>query len=165
MTQMSFELPELDRKKTQAAVESALEKYRIFKTITFEEREASITASSTERFHGPTNVTSDQTADVAIYNVYEPQARQQYCEKVERAVNKLYPRERLLIQERYMKDETVTDLKFYNFIFNPPISKDLYAKIRWTAFYRLAFNLDYFKIIDIKKLLTPPKGEHYEDLS
>ncbi|MGG0171364.1 hypothetical protein ABEY25_14780 [Paenibacillus dokdonensis] len=69
MTQMSFELPELDRKKTQTAVEAALEKYRIFKAITFEEREAGVTASATERFHGPTNVTSDQTADIAIYNV------------------------------------------------------------------------------------------------
>jgi hypothetical protein len=38
-------LPELDRKKTQEAVEDALEKYRIFKFISFEKREATITAS------------------------------------------------------------------------------------------------------------------------
>ena len=31
-------LPELDRRKTQSAVEAIFEKYRIYKTITFEVR-------------------------------------------------------------------------------------------------------------------------------
>ncbi|MPY20689.1 ArpU family phage packaging/lysis transcriptional regulator [Paenibacillus glucanolyticus] len=153
MDQVSFELPELDRKKTQAAVEEVLEKYRVFKTITFEEREASITSSVSDVPRSYTGTTSDQTADVAVHNVFVPEMRRSYCERVERAVNKLYPKERLLITERYMKDERVTDLKMYSFVFNPPISRDTYAKIRWTAFYSLAFNLDYFKIINIKDLL------------
>lgn len=151
--QVSFELPELDPDKTKQEVEEVFEKYRLFKTITFEEREASTTAGYNERFHGPTNATSDQTAEIAIHNVFVPQMRQSFCERVERAVNKLYPKERLLITERYMKDEKVTDLKMYTYIFNPPISRDTYVKIRWTAFYSLAFNLDYFKIINIKDLL------------
>ena len=57
MTTMELMLPELDRRKTQAAVEAVLEKYRIYKTIAFEEREVPVTASYTERFHGATNVT------------------------------------------------------------------------------------------------------------
>lgn len=51
---MSFVLPELDRKKTQQEVESALAKYRLYKYLTFEDKEASITASYSERFHAPT---------------------------------------------------------------------------------------------------------------
>lgn len=54
---MELMLPELDRRKTQTAVEAALEKYRIYKTIAFEEREVMVTASYAERFHGATNVT------------------------------------------------------------------------------------------------------------
>lgn len=143
---MSFELPELDRKKTQEAVEAALEKYRIFKYLAFEDREASITAGYTERFHGPANVTSDQTADIAIYNVDVPAQRKAYCEKIERAVKRLHPKERLILEERYMKEdyngEYVRDYQIYSFVFNPPISNMTYSKIRWKAFYRLALALD-----------------------
>jgi ArpU family phage transcriptional regulator len=143
---MSFELPELDRKKTQEAVEAAMEKYRIFKYLTFEEREASITAGYTERFHGPTNVTSDQTADIAIHNVDVPEMRRRYCEKIERAIKKMHPKERLLIEERYMKEEYeggyVKDFQVYSFVFNPPISAATYSGIRWKAFYKLALHLN-----------------------
>lgn len=144
MEKMVFELPELDRKKTQAAVEAAMEKYRIFKTITFEEREASITASYSERFHGPTNQTSDQTADIAIHNVDEPAFRRSYCERIERAVKRLPRLERFLIEERYLSEDSeyITDYNLYCHKFQPPISKDTYAKIRWKAFYKLALSLN-----------------------
>jgi hypothetical protein len=75
---LNFELPELDRKATQAKVEDYLSNYRLFKYLEFEEREASITASSTERYHGPTNVTSDQTGSIAISNVDEQQRRNSF---------------------------------------------------------------------------------------
>lgn len=140
--QLSFELPELDRKKTQAAVEAALEKYRIYKYLTFEEKEASTTSSFNERFHGPTNVTIDQTAQIATHNVDVPAARKAYCDRIERAVKRLHPKERLLIEERYMKDDYVFDYVVYNQVFNPPISEGTYVKIRWKAFYRLALALD-----------------------
>ncbi|MGG3504698.1 ArpU family phage packaging/lysis transcriptional regulator [Paenibacillus lautus] len=153
MGQGSFDLPELDQKKTQAAVEEVLEKYRIFKTITFEEREANVTSSISDVPRSFTGTTSDQTGDIAIHNVFVPEMRRSFCERVERAVNKLYPKERLLITERYMKDNRVTDIKMYTFVFNPPMSRDTYVKIRWTAFYSLAFNLSYFKIININDLV------------
>ncbi|GAF63601.1 hypothetical protein BTS2_0492 [Bacillus sp. TS-2] len=139
-----FDLPELDRKKTKEAVESELEKYRLFKYLAFEEREASITTSPEERFHGPTNTTSDQVAQVAIYNAHEQQLRKEYIERIERSVKRLAPMERNLLEKRYMSDdaEYKTDLQVYNFEFQPPISQSTYHKIRWKAFYKLAFYLN-----------------------
>jgi ArpU family phage transcriptional regulator len=141
---LDFELPELDRKATKAKVEEHLEKYRLFKYLTYEEREASITASTEERFHGPTNVTSDQTGSIAIYNADEQERRKQFCLRTERAVKYLPPRERFLIEHRYMADDSeyLTDFKVYCFKFQPPISAVTYDKIRWKAFYRLALNLN-----------------------
>ncbi|MCM3487883.1 transcriptional regulator [Alkalihalophilus marmarensis] len=141
---MSFDLPELDQKKTKEAVEAALEKYRIFKYLEFEEREVSITASSEERFHGPTNTTTDQTAQVAIYNADQREYRKSYCERIERAVKRLPPMERTLLEERYMCEEAeyLTDINVYCFKFKPPISQRTYIKFRWRAFYKLSLSLN-----------------------
>ncbi|WP_284037447.1 ArpU family phage packaging/lysis transcriptional regulator [Neobacillus sp. 114] len=141
---MDFELPELDRKATQEKVEEYLAKYRLFKYLEFEEREASITASSTPRYHGATNVTSDQTGSIAIYNVDEQQKRKQFCERIEWAVKRLPKMERFLIEERYMSEdaEYLTDFNVYCFKFQPPISHVTYGNIRWKAFYKLALNLN-----------------------
>ena len=141
---MDFELPQLDRKATKSKVEEHLEKYRIFKYLTYEEREASITASSTPRYHGPTNQTGDQTAAIAIQNADEQERRRQFCLRTERAVHRLPPMERFLIEQRYMSDDSdyLTDLAVYCHRFKPPISSLTYDKIRWKAFYRLALNLN-----------------------
>ncbi|MDV2683755.1 ArpU family phage packaging/lysis transcriptional regulator [Alkalihalophilus lindianensis] len=141
---MSFDLPELDQKKTKEAVESALEKYRIFRYLAFEEREVSITASSEERFHGPTNATTDQTSQAAIYNADQQEYRRKYCERLERSVNRLAPKEKLLIEKRYLESdaEYKTDIQVYTFDFQPPISQVTYGKIRWKAFYKLALILN-----------------------
>lgn len=144
LTQMSFVLPEIDRKETQQAVENELEKYRLFKYLEFEEREASITASAEERFHGPTNQTSDQTGSIAIYNADQRKMRQAFINRVERAVARLPKLERFLIEERYMSTESeyITDYNVYCHKFQPPISAVTYDKIRWKAFYRVALNLN-----------------------
>jgi ArpU family phage transcriptional regulator len=143
--QISFdiEFPELDTKKTKAAIVAAFEKYHMCKYLTFEEREASITASYTERAHGPTNVTSDQTASIAIYNTDANSARKAYVEKVERAVRSLPPQEKFLIEKRYMVHDYqyLTDHFVYNEVFQPPISAPIYRRIRWQAFYLLAIRL------------------------
>lgn len=152
-------LPELDRRKTQSAVEAIFEKYRIYKTITFEVREASVTASYTERFHGPTNVTSDQTASVAIYNVDMPAARKQYCEIIESIVERLGEREQTLIRERYMKQDDVFDYKVYNHILEPPVSKDTYTKIRTRAFYKLALALADRGLLKLQELDKAAKSK------
>lgn len=154
-------LPELDRRKTQYAVEAVLEKYRIYRTITFEVREASTTASYTERFHGPTNVTSDQTAKVAVYNVDVPAERKQYCEMIELIVARLNEREQQLIKERYMKQDEVFDYKVYNHILEPPVSKDTYTKIRTRAFYKMALALadrGLLKLNELEKISKCKSG-------
>lgn len=140
--QMSFELPELDRKRTQAAVESALEKYRIFKTITLDDREATLTPGYSDMPRSNTGTVSDQTAQIAIHNVEANKLRKEYCERVERAVQKLDRRGRILITERYMGDEDVKDYNVYNDSFNPPLGESTYYKIKWRAFYRLALALN-----------------------
>lgn len=152
-------LPELDRRKTQNAVEAIFEKYRIYKTITFEVRETSVTASYTERFHGPTNVTSDQTAAVAIYNVDMPAARKEYCEIIESIVERLGDREQTLIRERYMKQDDVFDYKVYNHILEPPVSKDTYTKIRTRAFYKLALALADRGLLKLQELEKVAKSK------
>lgn len=138
-----FELPELDRKETQKAVESTLAKYRLFKYLTHDEREASTTASY-ELQEGKGSGISDQTAQVAISNVDEQKKRKEFCERIERAVKRLPPMERFLIEQRYMQEdaEYITDYKVYSFKFQPPISGVTYATIRWKAFYKLALNLN-----------------------
>ncbi|GIN38475.1 ArpU family phage packaging/lysis transcriptional regulator [Heyndrickxia oleronia] len=141
---MAFELPELDRKETQRAVESALEKYRLFKYLTIEEREVSTTSHIDDIGGGRSNSTSDSTGDIAIYNADQQEFRKKYCERIERAVKRLPKMERFLIEERYMVEESeyITDYKVYCFKFQPPISAVTYDKIRWKAFYKLALNLN-----------------------
>lgn len=143
-TFMSFELPELDRKETQKAVEAALEKYRIFKYITFDEKEASVTSHIDEIGGGKSNLTSDQTGSIAISNVDQQEYRKRYCFRMERAVQRLPRMERFLVEERYMGEESeyITDYNVYCFKFKPPISPMTYSSIRWKAFYKLALNLN-----------------------
>ena len=146
-TMQHFELPELDRKKTKEAVEEALRKYRLFKYLTFEEKEPTITARYEPMEGGRTNKISDQTAAVAIYNVDgrdEQERRRRYCERIERAVSRLPRMERFLIEKRYMCPDAdyITDYHVYCHEFQPPISQPTYAKIRWRAFYRLALSLN-----------------------
>lgn len=141
---MSFELPELDRKETQKAVEAALERYRIFKYITFEEREASITSNIDDIGGGRSNLTSDQTGNIATSNVDQLEHRKRYCLKIERAVKRLPRMEAFLVEERYMSEESeyITDVNVYSFKFQPPISATTYTNIRWKAFYKLALSLN-----------------------
>lgn len=143
MQQMSF-LPELDRKLTQKAVEDTFRKYRLYKYLSFDEREASITGGYELREGGRTNLTSDQTASIATYNVDGKAAQQAFCLRIERAVNHLPRKEKLLITERYMgpDSEYITDYNIYCHQMQPPVSEFTYYKIRWKAFYKLALALD-----------------------
>jgi ArpU family phage transcriptional regulator len=141
--QETFDMPDTNAKATKKAVEQLFEKYRIFKYLSFEEREAVTTAPYGERTGGNTNVTSDQTAQIAVHNADEAMLRKRFCERVEWAVRRLPAKERFLIEERYMTSEYnyVNDILVYCFSFKPPISKTTYDKYRWFAFYKLAFAL------------------------
>ncbi|WP_019536571.1 ArpU family phage packaging/lysis transcriptional regulator [Paenibacillus ginsengihumi] len=154
-------LPDLDRKATQKAIEAALERYRLYKYLTLEEREATITASYELREGGRSNRTSDQTAEVAIYNVDSQDHRRRYCERIEKAVARLPRMERFLIEKRYMCEDAqyITDYHVYCFEFQPPVNKDTYAKIRWRAFYKLAFKLVEYKLLDLNNLVITDKRD------
>ncbi|CAH1215135.1 hypothetical protein PAECIP111891_04213 [Paenibacillus allorhizoplanae] len=152
--------PDLDGGETKKALMGVFEHYHLCKYMEFVEREATLTASYEDRPSGPTNVTSDQTSNIAIYNVDEKARRKAFCERVERAVRHLAPKERLLIEERYLKPydkngEPIKDYQVYNFVFNPAIGKDQYTKIRKTALYKLALNLR----IDVEKSNSPKLNE------
>ncbi|UQZ37451.1 transcriptional regulator [Paenibacillus sp. PK3_47] len=146
-------LPELDRRRTQITIESMLEKYRIFKTVTFEAREASVTYSYNERFHGPTNTVSDQTAAIAAHNVDVPAARRAYCAALDSVVDRLDTREQQLVRERYMRRDEIYDYTVYNHVFDPPVSKDTYVKIRSKAFYKMALALSDLGMLSLGSLL------------
>lgn len=149
------DLPELDGKRTKEAVEAALEKYRIFMTTDVEEREASTTSSLSNTPRGNTGTTSDQTGDIATYNIDIKKQRQDYCRRVDRVVNRLHPMEKLLIEERYMKSPYVFDYQVYTFKFKPPISPGKYKKLRRNAIYQIALALD----IAVEKVSRNPVDE------
>lgn len=150
MTQMSFELPEFDRKATRSAVDAALEKYRVYKSTVFEEKEAQTTAQLSASPRSDTGVTSDQTGNIAAYNVDEPVARRAYCRRIEEAVRLLPKRERILITERYLNTDCDFDYVVYNNAFERPISEATYYHLKWKAFYKLALNLNIQVIKDQK---------------
>ncbi|MDR6883045.1 ArpU family phage packaging/lysis transcriptional regulator [Bacillus sp. 3255] len=151
-------LKEIDRDLTKEAVERYLAEYRMFKHMDFESREATITAAYSDMPRSsPTNVTSDQTANIAIFNVDEPARRKKHCERLEAAVKRLPRMERLLMESRYLSDdaEYITDYNVYNHVFNPPIGATFYRKIRNKAFYKIALALD----IEVYKESEPDKKQ------
>lgn len=152
-------LPELDRRRTQVTIESMLEKYRIFKTVTFEAKEVSTTYSYTERFHGPTHTVTDQTAATASYNVDVPAARRAFCLAIDSVVERLDIREQQLVRERYMRRDETYDYTVYNHVFDPPVSKDTYVKIRSKAFYKMALALTDLGLLNLQSLIVVPKGK------
>ncbi|WP_078392029.1 ArpU family phage packaging/lysis transcriptional regulator [Shouchella patagoniensis] len=138
-----LDLPELDKQKTKEEVEEALNKYRMYKYLAFEDRETSTTSSWKETVVSQSG-TTDQTASAAIYNADTKAYQKRYCERVERAVRRLPQYEQFLVERRYMDREAdyMTDLKMYTHAFQPPIGHKFYYKLKWKAFYKLALALD-----------------------
>ena len=157
-------LPELDRRRTQVAIEGMLEKYRIFKTVTFEAKEAGTTYSYIERFHGPTNKITDQTASIATHNVDVPAARIAYCTYIESVVERLDTREQQLIRERYLRRDEMYDYTIYNHVFDPPVSKDTYVKIRSRAFYKMALAFMDLNLLSISSLLKTSTSTQQQEI-
>ncbi|MDT2269149.1 transcriptional regulator [Paenibacillus larvae] len=93
-------------------------------------------------FHGPTNVTSDQTANIAIYNIDVPAARKAHIQRIDRAVARLHPKEQLLIRERYLKMIMCLIMSSITIFLTRLLVIRAYAKIRWKAFYGLALALN-----------------------
>ena len=136
-----------EKKAMRQLVESALAKYRLYKYLSVDVKEARIIRNYGPRYHGDSNELADQTAQVAICNVDTRAEHEAHCKYIEQIVDGLPEQECFLIRERYMgKDsEYITDYSVYCNGFNPPISERTYAKIRWKAMHRLAIMLGISK--------------------
>jgi ArpU family phage transcriptional regulator len=136
-TQLSF-LPEIDRPATQKRVEDALETARIYKQIGFVRREIKNTPSYEPRFHGATNLTTDQVGDNASWNVDAEERIREITERVDKAVNRLSKREKEIITKRYLEEEDAYD---YIICGEIGMSKRSYERTKARAIYKLAFML------------------------
>ncbi|SDF04873.1 phage transcriptional regulator, ArpU family [Fontibacillus panacisegetis] len=126
------------KKEIKRTLEELLERYHLSKYTLFKARESNITTSYSDRPNGPTNVISDPTARIAVYNVDEPARRKAFCEQVEQAVSQLPEKERFLITERYMQRDLPYDFVVYEMRMDPPIGDRTYDKMRTRAFTLLA---------------------------
>lgn len=104
-------------KKLQKEMDGVFEKYRLFKYL---------------------------TADNEYEDNEEIKKYKDYCQQIEKAVNKLPEPERVLIQERYMKDDYISDYKVYYDILM--ISPPTFGKRRKKAFEKLDMYLSAIKI-------------------
>lgn len=149
---LNLNLPDLDGKKTQKTIEAAFEKFKIYQFTTFDEMEASLTASYDLREGSSGGTVTDQTAKIATYNVDTPAQRRMYMDKIRKCVSRLPRQERMLIEVKYMsEDERVTDLEVYNTHLLVSVKK--YESLRRDAFYKLAFMFNDIRLISIDDLI------------
>ncbi|MED0681078.1 ArpU family phage packaging/lysis transcriptional regulator [Aneurinibacillus thermoaerophilus] len=142
--QMSF-LPKINRKATQDRVEHALETARVYKRIGFVRREVKNTPSYEARYHGATNLTTDQVGDNASWNVDKEEEIKRLTERVEKAVKQLPKRQRQIIEKRYLEDEDVFD---YIVCTELGMSESTYGRQKAKAVYKLAFMLNLEVLAD-----------------
>ncbi|MFB0846864.1 ArpU family phage packaging/lysis transcriptional regulator [Paenibacillus oleatilyticus] len=127
------------KKAVRAAMEERLALYRSYKYSSFERREARVTASYDPRYHGATNAISDPTAQIAVYNVNEQMHRSYVCDSVEIALSLLPDKQRSIIETRYMRQNTPTDMQVCDRL---SMSKDTYDRQRLAAMYEMALFLE-----------------------
>ncbi|ASA21287.1 hypothetical protein B9T62_11115 [Paenibacillus donghaensis] len=135
-------LPLPVKREVRSKMETEFERYRLWKFITFQEREVSITAAWSDTPKGFTGTVSDQTGNIAAYNVNEPERRRQFCERVEYAVSRLPHKEQQVITQRYMQREVTFDFVVFNQTIDPPMSRGTYDKIKARAMTMLAMALN-----------------------
>lgn len=136
--QMSF-LRDVDGKKTKEAVETALEKYRMYMLTVPDEFLPRVTQTYSLVPPTQTNAFYSSTESAAIRKVDFERERDEYTNRIVRAVNRLNKMERELIIKRYMTlEEELYDYEIYNIM---RISESKYYRIREKAFYKLAFAL------------------------
>jgi hypothetical protein len=103
-------------------MESAFDKYRIFKMVAFLEDE-------------PIIIGTADSIDVQA-------ARRAYCQQIDHAVKQLHPVEQTLITERYLKDDYVRDFIVYKQLMDPPVNAIFYSRMKNRAMYKLAILLN-----------------------
>lgn len=135
--QMSF-IRDVDGEKTKEAVETALEKYRMYMLTVPDEYLPRVTQTYSLVPPSNTNAFYSPTESVAIRKVDFERERDEYMNRIVRAVNRLTKLQRELIVKRYMSMEEPRDYDVYN---EMCISESKYYRERERAFYKLAFAL------------------------
>ncbi|ADU95304.1 ArpU family phage packaging/lysis transcriptional regulator [Geobacillus sp. Y412MC52] len=135
--QMSF-LRDVDGEKTKEAVEAALEKYRIYMLTVPDEYLPRVTQTYSLVPPSQTNAFHSSTESAVIRKVDFERERDEYMNRIVRAVNRLTKLQRELIVRRYMSIEEPRDYDVYN---EMCISESKYYRERERAFYKLAFAL------------------------
>lgn len=136
--QMSFNLPEINRKETRDKVEAALEKYKIMLLMDPQDHEPKITASFNIAAAAPTNEFHSTTESIAVKRMDDERRRKQYINRIKNAVNRLNYNERSIIVKRYLDEDDIYDYEVYNEL---GFSERKYYRIKARAFYKLAFIL------------------------
>lgn len=135
-------LPKIDEKATRKAVESVLEKYRIYKLQVSLDRLPTITADYSFMPRSYTGTTSNSTADAAIANIDYERERIQFLNKIHNAVNRLTPQERVIIIQFYLRDEPMYDYEVYTEL---NISERQYYRIKSNVLLKLGYILRIIK--------------------
>ncbi|MBJ6362341.1 ArpU family phage packaging/lysis transcriptional regulator [Paenibacillus sp. GCM10012307] len=135
----------VDEAATRAAVEEYLLQAREYTVTEYIPEEANVTASYSSIPRSTTNVTSDQTGDLASANVDEPERRRQHVKRANQAIDRLGARQKRLIRMRYMDDDDVLDLDVAD---EMDMSPRHYRRIKSVALYRLATALGLIVVID-----------------
>ncbi|WP_342510560.1 ArpU family phage packaging/lysis transcriptional regulator [Sporosarcina sp. FSL K6-1522] len=135
--QIEFNLPAIDREETKKAVESILERYRMYSLQVSLDRLPTITAKYT-LMPFSNSLPSSSTESAAIANVEYEQERIKFLDWVVRAVNRLTYAERSIIIMRYLSDGERYD---YDVYLDLNMSERNYYRIKSRIFYKLAFAL------------------------
>ncbi|WP_430482790.1 ArpU family phage packaging/lysis transcriptional regulator [Rossellomorea marisflavi] len=138
MRKQMFMLPEIDREKTKAAVETALENYRFYLLAEPEEHLPKVTSSYSLVPPAFSNQFHSSTEQAVINRVDQELAQKKHIEWVLRGVNRLNTMEREIIYKRYLNDEEMFDYELYNEL---GMSERRYYRIKARIFYKLAFAL------------------------
>ncbi|OIU71040.1 ArpU family phage packaging/lysis transcriptional regulator [Rossellomorea aquimaris] len=138
MNKQLFMLPEIDREKTKAAVESAFEKYRFYLLMVPEDKLPKVTATYSIVPPSFSNEFHSSTEQAAIERIELELAKDKHVKWVLRGVNRLNKLEREIVFKRYLKDEEVFDYEIYNEI---GMSERRYYRLKSRIFYKLAFIL------------------------
>lgn len=129
----------LDQDATRQRVEEALETARIYKHFGLFRREVGMTPNYEPRFHGATNQISKPTENVASWNVDTEERMRETYEAIERAVKRLPPKQREIINKKYLDEpEEVYD---FNVCQEVHLSERTYRRVKTKALFNLAFAL------------------------
>ncbi|MBX9988638.1 ArpU family phage packaging/lysis transcriptional regulator [Priestia aryabhattai] len=131
-------LRDVDGKETKVNVEKTFADYRMYMMTVPEDIMPKVTPSYSLVPPSNTNAFHSSTEDTAIKRVDYEIKRDNFMQRVQRAVNRLSKRERELIIKTYMTYEDVYAFDIYN---EMGISEATYYRIREQAFYKLAFAL------------------------